>query len=56
MLHAGLHLSRRRVNVCLLWGQGEIDDEWASPPDADGLRLLYGVGFTPWSKSPRCRS
>ncbi|MCW2984423.1 MAG: Transposase [Conexibacter sp.] len=38
MLHAGLDLSRRKVDVCLLSGAGEIVDEWASPPDADGLR------------------
>ncbi|MDX6726965.1 MAG: transposase, partial [Baekduia sp.] len=39
-LHAGLDLSRRKVDVCLLSGAGEIVDEWASPPDADGLRGL----------------
>jgi hypothetical protein len=37
MLHAGLDLSRRKVDVCLLSGASEIVDEWASPPDADGL-------------------
>jgi transposase len=36
MLHAGLDLSRRKVDVCLLSTRGEIVDEWASPPDADG--------------------
>ena len=40
MLHAGLDLSRRKVDVCLMSGAGEIVDEWASPPDADGLRGL----------------
>src|SRR5215210_6585168 len=40
MLHAGLDLSRRKVDGCLLSGDGEIVDEWASPPDADGLRGL----------------
>jgi transposase len=40
MLHAGLDLSRRKVDVCLLSTGGEIVDEWASPPDADGLRGL----------------
>jgi hypothetical protein len=40
MLHAGLDLSRRKVDVCLLSSAGEIVDEWASPPDADGLRGL----------------
>jgi transposase len=37
MLHAGLDLSRKKVDVCLLSPGGEIVDEWASPPDADGL-------------------
>jgi transposase len=40
MLHAGLDLSRKKIDVCLLSGDGEIVDEWASPPDADGLRGL----------------
>jgi transposase len=40
MLHAGLDLSRRKVDVCLLSTEGEIVDEWASPPDTDGLRGL----------------
>src|SRR5215218_9198982 len=40
MLHAGLDLSRRKVDVCLLSADGEIVDVWAAPPDADGLRGL----------------
>ena len=40
MLHAGLDLSRRKIDVCLLSGAGELVDEWVSPPDADGLRGL----------------
>jgi hypothetical protein len=40
MLRAGLDLSRRGVGVCLISGAGEVVDEWASPPDADGLRGL----------------
>src|SRR5215218_3066435 len=40
MLHAGLDLSRKKIDVCLLSPAGEIVDEWASPPDADGLRGL----------------
>ena len=40
MLHAGLDLSRKKIDVCLLSHDGEIVDEWASPPDADGLRGL----------------
>jgi transposase len=42
VLHAGLDLSRGRVDVCLICGVGEIVDEWASPPDGDGLRGLAG--------------
>ena len=30
MLHAGLDLSRRKIDVCLLSGEGEIVDEWAA--------------------------
>jgi transposase len=40
MLHAGLDLSRRKVDVCVVSVEGELVDEWASPPDADGLRGL----------------
>jgi len=40
MLHAGLDLSRKKVDLCLFSPEGEIVDEWASPPDADGLRSL----------------
>ena len=40
MLHAGLDLSRRKVDVCLLSEHAEIVEEFASPPDADGLRGL----------------
>ena len=40
MLHAGLDLSRRKIDVCLMSSAGEVVDEWASPPDADGLRSL----------------
>jgi transposase len=37
MLHAGLDLSRRRLDFCLLDGAGERVWEGAAPPDADGL-------------------
>jgi transposase len=40
MLHAGLDLSRRKVDVWLISDAGEVVDEWASPPDVDGLRGL----------------
>jgi hypothetical protein len=42
MLHAGLDLSRRRVDVCLLDERGELVGESAVPADADGLRVLAG--------------
>ena len=40
MLHAGLDLSRRKVDVCLLSGSGEQVDQLVAPPDADALRTL----------------
>jgi transposase len=40
MLHAGLDLSRRRLDVCLLGERGELVAETAAAPDADGLRGL----------------
>ena len=38
MLHAGLDLSRRRLDVCLVDDAGELVEHTAAPPDADGLR------------------
>ena len=40
MLHAGLDLSRRKVDVCLLSGRGEQLAQLAVPPDGDALRGL----------------
>ncbi len=40
MLHAGLDLSRRRLDVCLLSEEGELLEQTACPPDAEGLRSL----------------
>jgi hypothetical protein len=40
MLHAGLDLSRRKLDVCLLSGQGEHLDQLVVPPDVDSLRRL----------------
>jgi transposase len=42
MLHAGLDLSRRKVDVCLLNEDGEHLNQLAVPPDADALRILAG--------------
>jgi hypothetical protein len=49
MLHAGLDLSRKRLDFCLLDESGERIEVGATPPDADGLqdknvpRLWCGV-------------
>jgi transposase len=40
MLHAGLDLSRKRLDVCLLSERGEHLDRLAIPPDVDSLRRL----------------
>ena len=40
MLHAGLDLSRKKVDVCLLGDEGEHLDQLAVPPDVDSLRTL----------------
>ena len=40
MLHAGLDLSRKRLDVCLVGDDGEVVAQLAAPPDADGLRRL----------------
>ncbi len=40
MLHIGLDLSRRRLDVCVRDVDGELVGEFATAPDADGLRVL----------------
>src|SRR4051812_28221585 len=40
MLHAGLDLSRERLDVCLLSDHAELVEQTVAPPDADGLRGL----------------
>ena len=40
MLHAGLDLSRNRLDVCLLSDQGELVEEFTAFPDPAGLRAL----------------
>jgi hypothetical protein len=40
MLHLGLDLSRKRLDVCALDERGERLAVTAAPPDADGLREL----------------
>ncbi len=47
MLHVGLDLSRKRLDVCLLSDEGELVGELAVPPDLDGLRgLVRRVGLS----------
>jgi transposase len=40
MLHAGLDLSRKKLDVCLLSDEGDHLDQLAVPPDAASLRRL----------------
>ena len=40
MLHVGLDLSRKRVDVCVLDADGVLADRLTAPPDGDGLRGL----------------
>ena len=40
MLHVGLDLGRKRIDVCLISDQGELVGRFAAIPDRDGL---YGV-------------
>jgi hypothetical protein len=40
VLHVGLDLSRKQVEVCLISDQGELIDRFAVTPDRDGL---YGL-------------
>jgi transposase len=42
MLHTGLDLSRRRLDVCVISDAGELVDEFPAPPDSGGLRYLVG--------------
>ena len=45
MLHAGLDLSRKKLDVCLLSDEGEHLDQLAVPPDVDSLeRLARRIG------------
>jgi transposase len=40
VLHAGLDLSRKRIDVCLISGRGELIGHLRAPADRDGL---YGL-------------
>ena len=54
MLHVGLDLSRRRLDVCVIDDTGELVTQTASPPDADGLRHLAArLSGLPTRRLPR---
>ena len=40
MLHVGLDLSRKRLDICAISDQGELVDELAAPFDEEGLCRL----------------
>jgi len=40
MLHVGMDLSRRRIDVCVLDERGDLVEQAVAAPDADGLRVL----------------
>jgi hypothetical protein len=40
VLHVGLDLSRKRVDVCVISGGGELLGEFPAPADRDGLHAL----------------
>jgi hypothetical protein len=40
VLHVGLDLGRKRIEVCLISDQGEMIDRFAAIPDRDGLHGL----------------
>jgi hypothetical protein len=43
MLHAGLDLSRKRLDVCVIDDDGEVLAQLAAPPDVEGLRCLLSA-------------
>jgi hypothetical protein len=50
VLHVGLDLSRRRVDVCLISSEGELVDHFPVPADRDGLYGLSAgwLSMTSW--------
>ena len=54
MLHAGLDLSRRRLDYCLLDGRGERVGAGAAPPDGDGLAGLVRLVRAEHGPVPVC--
>src|SRR5947199_4598449 len=43
VLHVGLDLSRRRVDVCLISSEGELVEHFRAPSDRDGLSRRVAV-------------
>jgi hypothetical protein len=43
MLHAGLDLSRGRLDVCVISEPVELVEKFPAPPDADGYYGLEGL-------------
>ena len=54
MLHAGLDLSRRRLDFCLLDEDGERVEVGAAAPDADGLDGFARASSGGMGRWPRC--
>ena len=52
MLHAGLDLSRKRLDVCLIDEAGEVVGRLAAPPDVDGLEA-WSAGVAPCGEPVR---
>ena len=52
MLHAGLDLSRKKLDVCLLSDRGEHLDQLAVPPDV--ARLEGSLAASRKSTASRC--
>jgi hypothetical protein len=56
MLHAGLDLSRKRLDYCLLDERGDRVEVGAAPPDGDGCADSRAVSICdtgPWSCTRR---
>jgi hypothetical protein len=56
MLHAGLDLSRNRLDVCLLSKRGELVEGLAVPSDRDGVRGLARRVLTTSESADRSRA
>jgi hypothetical protein len=41
VLHVGLDLTRRQLDVCVLSDEGELAEELAASPDPEGLHIWF---------------